>query len=297
MRADEFLTERVSSKIFHYTSVHNAYKIMTSQAFRLSAAGGTQVERDLQKGKLYYLSTARSPSADYTISNSGYFGAVFNLNGDWFNQRHKGAPVDYWERMWWDQEAGKTQGGRTSEQEDRILSDQPVIKMGAQITQAIESIHVLAKDQSDGDRFGGVIRGLLLEAKKLRIPIYLYADKNAFLVQNTAKAMSVQEYKNFLSAKRPVPFRSHYATRDDFKKWRELYFKSELPQLSKEARDELYNISNYSDRGSVLDNDIHNGKSDDSPALPKLMAIFRKIGVRSGKEYVEWLRNKWKDKV
>ena len=299
MRLREMLSEAVSRDVFHYTSIHNAYKILTSKSFKLSAAGGSDSERALQKGKMYFLSTARSPAADYTISNSGRQGVVFNLNGDWFNQRFKGAPVDYWDRMWWDPEERRTRGGRTSEQEDRVLSDKPVIQMGNALSSAISSVHILVNlvEKDFAERFGGTLRGVLLEAKKSGVPFFIYKDRQAWLVQDKSKTIPLSELRDVLSAERPKPYASYYSTRDSFKIYRELYYKETKEQLSSQARDELYHMFNYSDRGGVLDNEIHNNRKDSSPGLTKLMDIFRKIKVRSGDGFVQWVRDKWKDQV
>jgi len=99
MRANEFLTEMASSKLYHYTGVQSALQILSNQEFKLTAAVGTDSERNLNRNYQYFLSTSRNKANDYVryASNSA---VMFNLDGNWFNKHHKVIPADYWERMW-----------------------------------------------------------------------------------------------------------------------------------------------------------------------------------------------------
>ena len=289
MRYSELL-EAVSQQVFHYTSIHNAYRILSQRQFRLSPAGGTESEVTHQRGKLYYLSTARSPAADYAVQSAYYYGVVFNLNGTWLNQRHKGAAVDYWERMW------ASSSGRTSEQEDRVLSDQPVIEFPKTTGSLITAVHILVRpgERDFQDRYAGTLRGLIFEAKRQGVPVYVYENVKDWLVQDTRKNVLTTEYIQALSGERPKPYSSRYASRDDFEKYREMYHKHTMDSLSKEARDEVWKMLSYGDRGRVLDNDIHNSKRDVPAGLAKLLAIFKQVGVRTGSQYVAAMTEKWR---
>ena len=266
----------------------------------LTSASGTDVEAKMQGGKLYYLSLARSPSADYARSSSYHFGVVFNFDGDWFNQRYKGKAVDYWERMWAAERAHAVAAGqqsqRTSEQEDRVLSDKPTIAFPSDATDLVLEVHILAVPSTDSfEKMKGTIRGIIFEAKRMGIPVYVYNDRSKWLIQDTRANVLDSEYIASLTGTRPEPrSMSSYEYRDDFKKWRELYYASDEDKLSKKARDELYNLFAYSDRASVLANDIHNARKDAGTSLQKLMSIFKKVGVTTAKEYVAFLKDKWK---
>lgn len=289
MRYSE-LFEAVSQQVFHYTSIHNAYRILAQRRFKLSPAGGTDSEVAHQRGKLYFLSTARSPAADYTVQSAYYYGVVFNLNGNWLNQRHKGAAVDYWERMW---ASGQ---GRTSEQEDRVLSDKPYIEFPKNTTALISAVHILVRpgERDFQDRYAGTLRGLIFEAKRQGIPVFVYETVNDWLVQDTRKSVLTTEYIQSLTGQRPKPYSSRYASRDDFEKYREMYYKNTMDSLSKAASDEVWKMLSYSDRGRVLDNDIHNSKKDAPEGLAKLLAIFKRLGVRTGSQFVTAMTEKWK---
>lgn len=291
MKINEFLTEAVSSKIYHFTSIRNAFKILKQKQFNLATSAGTSQEQ-LRKDRLFYLSTSRSPSADYAIQNVYKFGAMLNLNGDWFNQRYKGKAVDYWERMWWSSAEGKTIGGRTSEQEDRIFSDKPVIKFPENPTDVIQSVHLLVDTGKDFERVSGQMRGILIECKKYGIPVYVYTDKNSWSVQDTRKTIPISELKPKLSGEVPA---ERWRQTDWFKEWRELYHKKDYDQLSKKAKDVLYKIFTYSDTPKSLEVDIHNMKTNITPPLARLLDIFKKLKISTAKEYVEYLKGKWKD--
>ncbi len=118
------LLESATSNLYHSTRLYNAAKVLEQGYFKLAASVGTRSELAHQKpGRFYYLSTTRSKVGDYTLHNYHIDGVVFNLNGDWLNQRYKAAPIDYWERMWLQRD------GRTSEAEDRIYSREPTIPL------------------------------------------------------------------------------------------------------------------------------------------------------------------------
>ena len=137
------LREMASKKLFHYTNVQSALAILKNQEFRLTVAVGADSE--VNSGYHYYLSTSRNKVNDYTRSVSDN-GVMFNLNGDFFNRHYKVKPIDYWGRdMWLSSHKTKQpdEEYRTSEQEDRVLSNKPTIKFNGKATEAIESVHVL----------------------------------------------------------------------------------------------------------------------------------------------------------
>jgi len=300
MKVNEILTEAVSSRVFHFTSIYNAYKILSQRKLALTPAVGSSIETKMQSGKIYFLSLARSPSADYTISSSYDNGVIFNFNGDWFNQRHKGKAVDYWERMWLaDRTAALAMGvvtKRTSEQEDRVLSDEPIINFPSNASDLLLSVHILAadKDAKTFEKRKGILRGVIFEAKRMGVPVYVYDNRQKWLIQDTRANILDSDFIASLTGDRPSSGRmTSMRFRDNFKKWRELYYKTDKEQLSKEALKELYNMFNYSDRARVLETDIHNSRKDLDPNLDKLLAIFKKIDVRTADQYILYLKKKW----
>ena len=89
---------------------------------------------------------------------------MFVLDGQWFSQRYPVKPIDYWERSW------QFSPDRTREAEDRVFSKESAIPLGG-----VTAVHVLLKEQDESR--SPLTRTILIEAKKLGIPTYLYTDE------------------------------------------------------------------------------------------------------------------------
>jgi hypothetical protein len=286
------LFEAATDELYHFTRLSNAATILENGYFKLAASVGTGSERQFQKsGKFYYFSTTRSKVGDYTLHGYHLDGVVFNLNGRYLNTKYTSKPVDYWERMW----AGRP--GRSSEAEDRVYSTEPTLPIPKPATKLIESIHILyeiEKIKSD-DQYNRLLwlRKTLLGAKKLGIPVHVYATPKDWLTQNPAKRIDLKSLVSTMSTQPPKPSWGR-TKRDYFKVWRELYFKNKKEDLSKDANKLLYKIDVYSrDAITGLDADIHNAKTSNDPGLIKLLKIFRQLKINSPTEYIKYLNNKW----
>jgi hypothetical protein len=289
------LFESVSRIVYHFTSIPNAAAILTDHRFRLTAAAGTSTERNLSSGKQYYLSTTRSKVGDYTLHQFYKSGLVFELNGEWFNHHYKGGPVDYW------QNKGRYQGdgikGRYSEMEDRVFSDEPYIPFPKDPRKLIKSIHIMwqvvPEDRLD-EKLSTYLRTVLIRAKQLGIPYYIYDDEHAFVLQDTRRAKQIDISKLVNPSEPKFGDNWPQTQKDWFKGWREIYYAKDKNQLSKEGKRAADKVINYyRDAAAGLDADIHNEKRRATAGLVKLLKIFRKLGVRSGQEYVDAMRAKW----
>lgn len=298
MQITEILTEMASGKLYHITSVYNALTILRNQEFRLSVAIGTKSERDINHGYPYYLSTSRNKLNDYTkyIANQS---VMFNLKGNFFNRHHKVKPVDYYGRdMWMATHGGHSADIRTSEQEDRILSTEPSISFKENIHNAIDSIHVLLKDRKNTNDKSGAskVRKLLILAKQLDIPAYLYKDEEHFRLQHPTKNVK-PDIKD-----KAEPFKPYFRTYANryIKPWVEIYFKNNINDLSEYGKKLVHNIttswsSPTEDFG--LSNDIHNSKvpsSDGRKYIESIISIMRKEDFSSIVDYAQAMRTKWR---
>ena len=286
------LFETATDELYHFTRLDRAADILENGYFKLSASVGTGSERQIQiPGKFYYFSTTRSKVGDYTMHGYYIDGVVFNLNGRYLNTKYTTKPVDYWERMW------SNRPGRSSEAEDRIYSTEPTLPIPTPATKLIDSIHILfeiekIKTSLDQNRLLW-LRKTLLGAKKLGIPVHVYATPQAWLTQHPNKRMDI---KLLVSSMRTEPQTKSWGRvkRDYFKEWRELYFKNKKEDLSKDANKLLYKLEFYTrDAITGLDALIHNAKSNNDPGLNNLLKIFRKLKINSPAEYIEYLNNKW----
>lgn len=302
MRIHEIITESASDEIFHLSSLNGAIKILQTKSFKLTGAVDPKhADAKHQKGKAYYLSTSRNPSNDYAKHNAGY-SVMFNLNGRWFNQRYKSVPVDYWERMWLSTLG--TQDFRASEQEDRILSDKPIIPF-ENPNDVIDEIHIMvAKDRykskdeeySDQQRNAqSTARKIVVLAKQMDIPVFLYNELSDFLTQNKNKSLPL----TYLKAQN-TEIRS-YNDRINIwlQKWIELYHKKDQKSLSKEADKLRYNlIYSYSNDDLGLNNDMSNARKPGAYGYEyytQLVKIMRDENLKTPVELAQFLKDKWKN--
>jgi len=207
---------------------------------------------------------------------------MFVLDGQWLQQRYPVKPVDYWERSWL-----SSGGSRSRESEDRVFSRDPTIATGG-----VKMIHVLLKEQHENR--SPEVRKLLILAKRLGIPAYLYNDEQAWRLQDTRKAISVGQAASLLKGQDPS--RRSYG-RKYLSRWLELIHKKASDELSKEADRMAYNMKYYSLDGlHNLDIDMSNarkpGSSDHDQAV-KIIGYMRANRITTLQQLLNHLRDKW----
>lgn len=309
----QYIAEKVSDTVFHKTSLQGASSILKSNRFRLSAAIGTQSERELNKNKVYYFSMARTPNSAYI--NSPTTGDIyFVLDGNKLNQNYKGEAVDYWGAEF--RKLGK------DEMEDRIFTDKQYIEPAIKY---IKEIHVLLSYESKSTSmlFGDEItlreiderellalKNVYSICKKNNIPLYAYNNINNYLTRNKNKVVNVLEIlkdknafklegssyqrmkrKPFYSPiaeliSKPLKPKSEF---DDVNEWHRHLEKI----LSKRA---YYDVKKYvyhkDDAIKSLDADIHNIKSDEK--VSDFIKIMKKHNLKTPEEIADYLENKYK---
>ena len=282
MRAEEFLTEAATDVVYHYTSVANAEKIVTSGEFLLASVTGSKAEQQYAPpGYPYFLSTSRSKVGDYHryIGNSG---VMFVLDGQWLSQRYPVKPIDYWDRSWL-----HSDGTRTREAEDRVFSKDNAIS-----TACVRAIHVLIKEQHEYQ--SPKIRSILLTAKRQGIPAFLYTDERAWLLQDTRKSVSPTQ----APLKGPQPAGRSYG-RDYLEPWIELIMKKRKEDLSPAGEKLWKNLmyyGNYAGEDNGLGTDMGNARkpgSTDYPSAVKLNTYMRQHGIKSTEQLRDLVRDKW----
>jgi len=131
------ILEAISSKVFHFTKLSSALSILNNSEFKLGTSMLNR-ENDLSNHHNYYLSTSRSKFGTYHTDEKQirfsniYSGVMFNLNGNYYNNTHKGFPISFYSP-----ERRKTDPS-INEFEDRIVSDKPTLSIGG-----IEEIHMI----------------------------------------------------------------------------------------------------------------------------------------------------------
>ena len=287
MKAKEFLIERATSVLFHYTSIGHALTIIKSGQFQLSSTTGNKSEADYAPpGHPYFLSLTRTSHGDYH-NYVGTGAVLFKLNGDWFNSRYIVKPVDYWERSW------IHSPGRTREAEDRVFSKEPTIP-----DDAITEIHLLLKAQ---DEFRSPrARELMIAAKQRGLPIYLYTDDKAWRLLDKRRAKNVADAGAVLRGSRAVSNYSWRKPTDYVKPWIELIEKDKVEYLSDRAQKLLKNIryygSRYRDEDSNLGTDLSNARKPDSgdrESAVKLIKYMQTNGFKSTVDLKNSIADRW----
>lgn len=292
MRATDFLIESLSKIVYHYTNVYAAAGILETGEFKLSASPGSIEQDYAPAGHDYFLSTTRTRRGGYhnTIGDSA---VLFVLDGNWFNSRYKSGPVDYWGDRHNDY-------GRTSEAEDRVFSKTPTIPVDG-----VSAVHVYMAEMTPEKRANwgtydpGMVRRIMIAAKRRGIAAYLYHDASAWRALDTRKAVSVGQAGDQLRGEIKTA-RGHRVSRW-LKPWLELLQAKSSAHLSKKANDIAFNLAYYSYDAKVagqgLKNDLSNARkpsaSDHNDAV-KLITLMRQNHWVTIEDLVNGVGAKWK---
>lgn len=292
MRINEVITESLSRVAYHYTSLPAALRILKSGNFELSSSLGTPAEQQYtMQGRPYFMSTTRTKRGGYHMQSVGSRGVMFVLDGNWFNQRYKSRPIDYWE------DRGKLHTGRTSEAEDRVYSAEPRIPIGGVV--AVHVYNALGRDDADRDAHANaLVREILIAAKTQGIPAYFYTDRTNWLNQDTSKTADVK----LLTGQRKPSWYRPPRRRTYMQNWVELMLANAKNQLSKDADKLRYNLNYDYDRRAAeqaLAIDMSNARKPESGPerqdLIKIIAYMRQHNLHTIQDFVNSIAAKWKE--
>lgn len=285
------LKEGISPILYHVTYMGNLLNILETDKFKLTPDIGTQADQDLgHKSKVYYLSTSRHKLGGYGLSVGNGTTSIV-LDGVKLGQRYSGSPVDYWGPEFF------AVNPRKAEAEDRIYSDERFIPNA---TSYIKEVHMFMDVKRPDDRIAIIRnwRGVLMALKKQGIPYWLYDDKQAYLIQNKAKAIPAPTGQMGVKNKDDLKQKQWYRHRRDWlKPWVELYHKRSVSELSDKANDIRKRIIydyDAQDMLTGLKNDFHNQKGDETSGVDTIITLMRKEGQRTLDEFLSSLIQKWK---
>lgn len=292
------LHEGISPIVYHFTSIYGAGKIASENRFRLTAAYANPSEREMGVDKLFFLSTTRSANGGYTRRGAYTRNVVLKLDGRKLAQNYKGRPVQYFSRNYikMDQNFDET--------EDRVFSDSPIIPDAASY---ILEAHVLVVGEVLEARDRSVIKAMKLR----QIPFFLYQDINAFLLQDTRKAVPLSSYR-MTPAENP-PNYSRYDSRASDKqqirrsgsdkltygpgRWLELMTRpvDQFDSMHYSKKDFIRDIVRGYDRDALnsLDGDLHNTKSK-LEWTSRLAPLLKKNNLRSTRDVMDFIAARWK---
>jgi len=288
-----YLDEGVTDIVYHKTRLDLAADILKANKFMTSVAFGTPADKQQNKGKLYYLSTMRSPTGDY---GPGLPAVTFKLDGRALGERSKAAAVDYWGPEF-----------PKDEMEDRVFTDEPYLEPAVKY---ITEIHV---GLPIGDKYRKMLparieeaEALLAGAESAGIPIYFYANQKTYGILNKTKRMSLDEWKQaFEEAGEELeePYSGSYQAGPYTDRLLtgvvELikgFEGGNVDDIDKGSKSEWYDIKYDSggERARQIQNAVHNSKAEPE-ARDIINTIAQKVKELGGvQELVDWLQQEIK---
>ena len=283
--------EGITDVVFHKTPIDRAADIMKTNKFMTSVAFGTPADKDVNRGKLYYLSTARSPTSEYY---AGLPSVTFKLDGRKLGQRSKAAAVDYW-----------GDGYEIDEMEDRVFTDEPFIEPA---TDYITEVHIgmkipSGKSKMSQDRVDEA-EAIAQIAESKGIPVYFYTSAKTYYILNKTKRLTLDQWKKaFKEAgaelQEPWKYGSNPYIPDDLKGVIEIMKAVESGDTSgiEKGYGSLWYKIKYDYGGEWarrIQNSVHNAKK--TPEARKYIAVIGKQIKKYGglEEFVAWLQGEIK---
>lgn len=273
---------KISSILYHSTSLYGLYKILDTNTFQMSPVLGSNSDNRFQN-KAFFLSLTRSRVGQFHYPthelHSGT--ALLVIDGDLL-ERHgfSGGPVNYW---------GPDYKHVKNEMEDRIISDKPEIPNAMKF---IKEIHIYSVSTSDN--FIRTIRQAIILAKKNHIPCYVYSSAKDFNLLRKDKA----NIKPLNLETKEVPERWPTTRVPNwFKGYSELLFKNKESELDEEGKYILYRFRrDYDNRDCLRDLKDHiqstrSGSGRDS--FIKFFNYMQRLKLKTAKDVVDFIRNKW----
>ncbi|WGH49854.1 hypothetical protein [Alishewanella phage vB_AspM_Slickus01] len=181
---ESLLEEGMSSVVFHATQIGSAAKIIASNKFINSPITINSIDRELNAGKLYFLSTARSKSSSYIREAFNPSGVSFKLDGRMLSARHKVKSVDYFST---DPYISANERRAMTEMEDRIVTNDPII---TNIIKYILEVEILIPAKVLGGYVNNDvvhIKWILEKCASYGIPVYIYTELKDLVSGNKNK--------------------------------------------------------------------------------------------------------------
>jgi hypothetical protein len=304
----EQICEGLSQVLYHSTSLINASKIVSSNQFQLASTYANDSEMSAGSKKLFFLSTTRSKTGGFTMSNAyphDAGNALLVLDGRALGNNYTGDPVEYWGRDFLRFAPEK------NEMEDRVYNDSPTIPNA---TKYIKSIHILFKETLNARA-----RTALIVLKKAGIPVWLYQDAKAYVLQDTRRAKSISDFT--LEPAEPAHQSIKYdreavnkqtLRRDNKAGGRKEYDKlsygmarwiklmatpvANFDKLGKGSQEFVRRLQySYATEDALrsLQADLHN-ETKNPYWVNKIQPIMKKNNLRSAKDILEFITLRWK---
>lgn len=282
MKLNELLTEKISGVVYHYTNLANAVDVLSSGNFKLSHIVGSRLETGVAAEKYpYYMSFTRSLAGEFHQSAGA--GVMFNINGDYYNQRFRGKAVDW--------HYGSSRKAGAGELEDRLFSKKSEIPA----IPAITAIHMLYNPASPSDE----VKTVVSLAEKNNIPVHVYKDSALWVKQSPKGRVNISNLQT--TSPKPISPKQSSPTLEF---WHELFTKNETSQLSPGAKKLVTSLVDFDPRYGG--NDMGFEKDISSASMPgstgrelavDIIKFITKYKLKSFRHSLVYLYDKWKSKI
>lgn len=261
MKLTEILTERISDIVYRLVPFTTALRNLENNEFQLTPmfVDSGMGDYKFQRGKLYYLSLARTVTSGFFKHAIQNHTVIYVLDGRKLSHNYKGIPVNYYSDREFYPDSSKDR-----EAEDRIISDSPVIPNASKY---IKEIHILIMDNA----YGKSIKKLEGLAKRHNISIYFY-------ITNSSDDDFRKIIKGFSLLKKNMAVNTYNVNNSE-----------EVPQNSPGMWNEsadgawiyqllmLYKNPEYKKVARKIKDSFEEAKTDPNYALPNFQYIVREI--------------------
>lgn len=282
-----YLEEGITDVVYHKTRLDLAADILEGNKFMTSIAFGTPADKQINKGKLYYLSTMRSPVGDYGPSLPA---VTFKLDGRKLGERSKAAAVDYWGPDF-----------PTNEMEDRVFTDEPWLEPASKYILEVH-IGMRVKGQKYRPERLEELKKIVQISEKIGVPAYLYADEKTYAITNKTKRLTLDEWmalfeKHGDDLDEPWGYSSRPWSDDRLEGPAELIKAIEAGNLDDidKGRDSFWYTLKYDYGGQFarqLSNTIHNNKA--KPEARETISVIaqkmKELGTDNLQGLIDWMQ-------
>ena len=292
------IEEGITDVVFHKTRLDQAAQIMQGNKFMTSVAFGTPADQDENRGKLYYLSTMRSPTGEY---GPGLPAVTFKLDGRKLGQRSKAAAINYW--------GGPHSKHAPDEMEDRVFTDEPFLEPASDY---ISEVHIGMDIDSSRRKMRPArmeeAEAMAAAAESQGIPAYFYTTEKTYGILNKTKRLTLDQWKKaFKDAGSELDEPWEFGSRSGLASYIADTLKgtTEIVQALESGNTEgiekghgstWYKIKYDSggEWGRRIQNAVHNSKSEPK-AREYIASIGKQIKKYGGLDaFVEWLQGEIK---
>lgn len=299
MRVRDIIREEHRNVLYHYTSAWAVSKMLEEGRIGLTVATGSDIQAGSHNSyKLYFLSATRSKVGHYSQAHErSTGGVVLVLSADFLRRNQMVRPVDYWGRDF------RLAAPTRNEMEERVYSREPYLPLPPNPQDLILEVHLYIGPDTD-DRYRKALFSMIVGVKRAGIPLFVYQESRAWLLQDKRRALPHQEVVKILKGI-PIqpPFaRASFRRPSTFGGYIELFKRpvEDRERLTPKGEHALRNLTPWGiargDAKRSIEADIHNERSPNSlhhQDLVDFIQFLRQNNYRDVNQFLADLSRKW----